>query len=105
MSIILTLRGSGDPEAMERYAREHPDEMKAVIELAQSHGVMAHRFYGSPGQVMVVDEWPDEQSFQQFFAEAQPRIEPMMAAAGMSGQPEVTFWRKLETGDEVGWGG
>jgi len=26
-----------------------------------------------------------------------------MGASGMQGEPEVTFWRKLETGDDVGW--
>ena len=52
---------------------------------------------------MVVDEWPDPETFQHFFEEARPRIEPMMGASGMQGEPEVTFWRKLETGDDVGW--
>ena len=27
----------------------------------------------------------------------------MMGASGMQGEPEVTSWRKLETGDDVGW--
>jgi hypothetical protein len=27
----------------------------------------------------------------------------MMGAAGVTSEPEVTFWRKLETNDEVGW--
>jgi hypothetical protein len=31
-------------------------------------------------------------------------IGPMMAAADMVGEPEVTFWRKLDTGDDHGWG-
>ena len=88
---------------MERYAAEHPDEMQAVIQLAQQHGVIAHRFYGAEGQIMVVDEWPDPASFQQFFESERANIEPIMAASGMTGEPEVTFWRKLETGDDVGW--
>jgi hypothetical protein len=25
------------------------------------------------------------------------------AASGVTSEPEVTFWRKLETGDDVGW--
>jgi hypothetical protein len=31
-------------------------------------------------------------------------IQPMMDAAGVSSEPEVNFWRKLETGDDAGWG-
>jgi hypothetical protein len=103
MSVIMTMRISGDPAGMERYASEHPDEMQAVIGLARQHGLTAHRFYGADGQIMVVDEWPDPDSFQRFFEEARPRIEPMMVAGQAQGEPEVTFWSKLDTGDDVGW--
>ena len=54
---------------------------------------------------MVVDEWPDEQSFQNFFDENSLKIARVIAAAGLSGEPEVVFWRKLDTNDEIGWGG
>jgi hypothetical protein len=52
---------------------------------------------------MVVDEWPDPESFQRFFEQLRPEIEPMMAAVGVKGEPDITFWRKLDTHDEVGW--
>jgi hypothetical protein len=32
-----------------------------------------------------------------------PRIEPIMQAAGVTSEPEVVFWRKLETDDDYGW--
>jgi hypothetical protein len=53
---------------------------------------------------MVVDEWPDEQSFRSFFEENHDRIGAMMQAAGVSSEPQPMFWRKLDTHDEVGWG-
>ena len=106
MSVIMTLRVKGDPAKLEEHAAAHSDEMRSLAEQAERHGLIAHRFYGSDdGQVMVVDEWPDEGSFQAFFEEARPQIEPVMGAAGASSDPEVTFWRKLETGDDVGWHG
>jgi hypothetical protein len=52
---------------------------------------------------MAVDEWPDAESFQAFFDEAQPDIGPVMQATGVTSQPNVTFWRTLETNDAVGW--
>ena len=52
---------------------------------------------------MVIDEWPDAESFQKFFSEMESEIGPMMQQA-LTGEPDVTFWTKLETGDEVGWG-
>jgi hypothetical protein len=105
MSVLMTLRGKGDSGKLESFAGGDPDLMRSVADAAKQHGLIAHRFYGSEdGQVMVVDEWPDPGSFQAFFEEQRDRIEPMMREIGMSGEPEVTFWRKLETHDEVGWG-
>ena len=65
---------------------------------------MAHRFYGSEdGQIMVVDEWPDPGSFHKFFEANRAQIEPLMASIGATAEPEITFWRKLETRDDIGW--
>ncbi len=102
MSLIMTLVARGDPDALERRAAENPDAIRAIAEKAKEHGLIAHRFYGSDGQ-MVVDEWPDEASFPGFFEEMQPEIGPMTAAVGVTSEPAITFWRKLETRDDVGW--
>jgi hypothetical protein len=102
MSVIMTLQFDGDPAAAERYAAEHPDEMQEILDHAAQHGLIAHRFYGADGKIMVLDEWPDAKSFQEFFAHMGPQIAPMMAAAGISGEPQPVFWRKLETHDDYG---
>ena len=102
MSVIMTLRASGDPDKMERLAQENPDVLAGIIAQAKEHGMIAHRFYGAEGQIMVVDEWPDAKSFQSFFESARDEIGPMMQQVATS-EPEITFWRKLDTGDEVGW--
>jgi hypothetical protein len=102
----MMLRAKGDPAELERRAAGSPEGMRSIAERAKQHGLIAHRFYGSDdGQIMVVDEWPDPESFQRFFEEMRSEIEPMMAEAGVTSEPEVTFWRKLDTHDEVGWEG
>jgi hypothetical protein len=53
---------------------------------------------------MVLDEWPDRQSFESFFREQQAEIGPMMEAAGVTSQPEPAFWNELATHDTFGWG-
>ena len=103
MSVIMTMWIQGDPGELERLAGENPDAIRSISKRAEGHGLIAHRFYGSEGQIMVVDEWPDEQSFQRFFEEARGEIAPMMEQVGASGEPRIVFWRKLETHDEVGW--
>jgi hypothetical protein len=104
VSVIMTMWVQGDPNKLEEHAAANKEEMQSIAESAKSHGLIAHRFYGSDGQVIVIDEWPDEQSFQSFFEENRPRIEPMFEVAGAPGEPGINFWRKLDTGDEFGWG-
>jgi hypothetical protein len=104
MSVLLTFVANGDPAELERRAAANPDGMAAIIESAKANGLIAHRFYGAEGKIMVLDEWPDAESFQRFFEEMRDQIQPMMADVGVTGEPEVTFWRQLDTNDKVGWG-
>lgn len=106
MSVLMTLSVQGDPKKLEEHAASDPDAMRGVLESAKGHGLIAHRFYGSEdGQILVADEWPDEQSFRSFFEENGETIGAMMQAAGATGEPQPTFWHKLETNDEYGWDG
>ncbi len=101
MSVLMTLRALGDPAELERRAAANPEGMLALIESAKSHGLISHSFYGtSDGDIMVVDEWGSPEGFQAFFA-ANPQIGELMAQVGVSAAPEIKFWRKLETHDEV----
>ena len=103
MSVIITLRVKGDPKKLEQLAEDDPQRIRSISDRAEEHGLIAHRFYGSEdGEILVVDEWPDADSFQRFFESEQPAIEPIFAAVS-SGEPQITFWRKLETHDDVGW--
>src|SRR5262245_51078433 len=101
MPVLMTFRIAGDPDKLEQLARENGDALRAIADRAKGHGMISHRFYGAEGQIMVVDEWPDPQSFQNFFESQRGEIERMMQEVA-SGEPEITFWRKLETGDDVG---
>ena len=104
MSVIMTFQAKGDPAALEQVADRDADAMRSIADRAKERGLIAHRFYGSEdGRILIVDEWPDPESFQRFFADLREEIEPMMREAGVSDEPEITFWRKLETHDEVGW--
>ncbi len=99
MSVMMTLRVTGDGNKLEATADR--DLIKSVADKAQKFGVLYQRFYASDTEILVVDEWPDEASFQSFF-EASPEIRDIMAAAGVTTHPEVTFWRNMDLGDNVG---
>jgi hypothetical protein len=104
MSVIMTLRMSGDPAKVEEYAAANPDKLQGVVEVAKGHGLIAHRFFGGDdGKIMVIDEWPDPDSFQAFFSEAGAQIQEVTSAAGISDVQQPEFWRVLETHDKYGW--
>lgn len=104
MSVMMVLRMNGDPKRLEEVAAADPDRISAISDRAKSHGLIAHRFYGNGNEIIVVDEWPDEQSFQAFFGEMQQQIGALMQEVGVQGEPHPEFWRKLDSRDEVGWG-
>ncbi|GEM_PF-534604 len=106
MSVIMTLWIQGDARKVEEVARADPGRMRSILETAKEHGLIAHRFYGSPAgdQVLVIDEWPDPESFQAFFEAAGDRIGSLMQEAGVTAEPRPAFWSKLDVGDDYGWG-
>ena len=44
MSVIMTLRVSGDPDKLQLLAAEQRDMIHGISERAQAAGVIAHRF-------------------------------------------------------------
>lgn len=97
MSVTMTLRVTADPKEVEAT----PDEvLQGIVEKAKSMGATYHRFYGSDKEVLVVDEWPDEDTFQKFF-DSTPEIGELMQRAG-AGQPDIAFWHHLDVKDDIG---
>lgn len=99
MSVLMTMRISGDAKAVESADQAMLD---TVVERAKQHGLISHHFFGTDDEILVIDEWPDEESFKAF-SDASPEIGEMMAAAGVTSQPTVEFWRPLDVKDSVGW--
>jgi hypothetical protein len=104
MSVIVTLSMKGDPKRFEEYAKANADLMRTISGAAQAAGVIGHRFYAAgDNQLMVIDEWPDADSFHGFFEGQAAAIGPMMADAGLEGEPVITVLHELDTPDKVGW--
>jgi quinol monooxygenase YgiN len=101
MSVLMTLRVKGDPAKLEELAASRPEVLREISARGQEYGVEYHRFYANGDEIMVVDLWPDAESFQRFFA-ASPEIPEFMQQVGVTSEPEITFYRQLETGDDIG---
>lgn len=101
--MLVTISMRGDAKMLEQIAADDPSRMRAIADRGQGDGAIMHRFYASDdGEVMVIDEWPDIESFTGFFESMQSEIGPLMQEAGVTGEPAIRFWRKLETGDDIG---
>jgi heme-degrading monooxygenase HmoA len=101
MSVYVTLRVKADGSRLEEMAAADTSLFSSVSARGAEQGATYHRFYASDSEVLVFDEWPDEESFRKFF-ESSPEIADIMQNSGVTTQPEITFWRKLELGDDIG---
>ena len=101
MSVLMTLRVKADATRMEALAAKDPTIFPAVADKGKAMGATYHRFYATDDELLVIDVWPDEKTFQEFFAST-PEIPDIMAEAGVTTEPEITFWRNVDLGDNIG---
>jgi hypothetical protein len=102
MSVMMGLRiAVDDVDRFEETVKSDPARLSAIAGRAKEYGAIHHAFYANlaGGEVLVVDEWPDAESFQRFF-DASPDIGEMMGEAGVTSEPHPVFWRELDTPDK-----
>jgi quinol monooxygenase YgiN len=99
VSVYMSLRVKADPGKLEQFARENPGKLQAISERAKGLGCIHHRFAADDGDVVVMDEWESQEAFEKFFNGAED-VGEVMQAVGVQSEPEVSFYRPLETGDE-----
>jgi hypothetical protein len=88
-----------DPARFEQVAKDNKELLESISERAKQAGAISHRFFAGDGELLVVDEWPDEASFLGFFQASGPEIGTLMGQAGVSTQPTPRFWRPMDTSD------
>jgi len=102
MTVLMTMRLQGDPKRVEQVAAGQSESMQTILDTAEKHGLISHRFWGTNDEILVVDEWPSKENFESFFVAERERIDKFMSDAGVTSEPEITYWQRLETGDEFG---
>lgn len=101
MSVMMGMRIVVDPKRFEEVVASRPDTFVEVAQRGKQQGAIHHAFYASEAgdEVLVVDEWPDAESFQRFFSSS-PEIGELMQEAGVTSEPQPVFWRELDTPDK-----
>jgi hypothetical protein len=95
----MVMRVQANKDDFLRTAEENADSMQAISQRGKDAGAVHHAFFAGDGEVLVVDEWDSPESFQRFFEEEQPNIGPLMESAGVQGEPQISFYEKLDTSD------
>ena len=98
MSVIVIGRFKADPARLEQAFLTHKQTLIDVSDDGKAKGAVHHQFGAGDGEVVIVDEWPDEASFQAFF-EGQAEIPKIMAEVGVTAPPTFEFFRKMDSPD------
>jgi hypothetical protein len=99
VSVIVTMRVSGDTDQFRRFIATQQETLRRVSEDARSKGCLHHRFGVGDGFVLVVDEWESPEHFQSFF-QTNADLPGVMRDAGAQGEPDITFTEAVSTADE-----
>jgi len=99
MSVYMMLQVNGDPKRLQEVMADR-SRWEAINDRALATGAIHHQFLVSPdgGTIAVFDEWESEDGFNTFF-NSSPEIPQLMAAAGVTSEPTVAFWHKMDTPD------
>jgi hypothetical protein len=86
MSVIVIGHMTVEPGNVEKLWSERKADFDAVAKDAKAAGAKHHQWAFGDGEVVIIDEWADAESFQKFF-ESQTKIGELMQAAGVQGPP------------------
>jgi hypothetical protein len=99
MSVIVIGRMKVDPANVEKLWADRKADFDAVAAAAKQAGAIHHRWAFGDGEVLIIDEWPDADSFNGFFS-SQTKIADLMAAGGVQGPPDFTIVEAKKGPDE-----
>ncbi len=89
MSIVVTVRFTGDPDRMRAFNAERRETYDAIRELGRKHGMIGHRQLYREGEILDIDEWESPEGRQAFLEEAAPLLGQLSEFVGGSWQSTV----------------
>ncbi len=72
------------------WARANAEVPEDITAYGKSLGQIGHRMFTDGKDLVVIDEWPDGDTFNTFFAGA-TRMGEFLSGAGIVGEPEVSI--------------
>ncbi len=100
MSVFMMLQVQGDASRIKPVMEANGEVFETINARAKANGAIHHRFLSSAdgSTIAVFDEWETADGFNTFF-NSSPEIPQMMAEAGVTTQPQISFWHPVDTPD------
>jgi hypothetical protein len=93
LSVVVIARfPTADPGKGVEWAKAHPEVPEEITAYAKTLGQIGHRILFGEDELVVIDEWPSEEIFQEFFSSA-PRMGEFLSGAGLSAEPIVSVFQ------------
>jgi 4-aminobutyrate aminotransferase-like enzyme len=96
VSVIVIARFAvSDLGKATEWAKDHAEIPEDITVYGKSLGQIGHRMLTDGKDLVVIDEWPDADTFNTFFAGA-ARMGEFLSGAGVVGEPDVTILDELD---------
>lgn len=96
MSVIVIARfGVPDVDAAVEWAKTNASIPEEITAYGKTLGQLGHRMITGDGELVVIDEWGDEEQFRKFFDSA-PRMGEFLEGAGITGPPEISVFNSVD---------
>lgn len=81
------------------WGKANGDIAEDITAYGKSLGQLGHRMLTDGKDLVVIDEWPDADTFNKFFAGA-ARMGEFLSGAGVVGEPELTMLDAVDIGGQ-----
>jgi hypothetical protein len=96
MSVVVIARfPTEDPGKAIEWVRAHSDVPEEITAYGKTLGQIGHRILLAEKEVVVIDEWPNEDSFRTFFSKA-PRMDEFLSGAGLTSEPVISVQQAVD---------
>ena len=100
MSVLVTVKLSGDTNAFTKSLKDRADEFREIAERSQDVGALHHQFAVGDGFILVSDEWESPGAFEKFFSD--PELRAFIGSVGGDSNiaPEITVGESVDSPDK-----
>ncbi len=98
MSVCVVIKVKADRAALEGLFSSQRDVFVDVSQEGRRQGAVHHLFAAGDGEIIIVDEWPSAEAFENFF-HGEERVAKLLADAGVQAQPEIAVYEILDSPD------